>query len=188
MRGGRSTRHRSNASRNDRDASTGQIISLTTDFFGDDIFGGLKFRRELEQQAFSSVQAQGGTKQLPTQDVLSFLNNTNSTYTKSSSPSGATPIRMDKILPDSIYLRLVNAFENFDRKMKGFISPKAQLHGMETRTSCPVRVPRDKDSLESTSHEGLYPVGEGAGYAGGIVSAALDGLRCADAAAESIKG
>ena len=65
--------------------------------------------------------------------------------------------------------------------MKGFLSEEAQLHGIESRTSCPVRVTRDADSLQSVSHKGLYPTGEGAGYAGGITSAACDGVRVAEA-------
>ena len=100
---------------------------------------------------------------------------------RTSSPSGVVPIRLDRILPANIYMRLSEALEIFDRKMKGFISDKAQLHGMETRTSCPIRVPRFNESLQSVSHPGLFPIGEGAGYAGGITSAACDGVRAAEA-------
>ena len=75
---------------------------------------------------------------------------------------------------------MLEAFEKFDRNMKGFVSEEAQLYGVESRTSCPVRVTRDDVSLESTSHPGLYPAGEGAGYAGGITSAACDGIRIAE--------
>lgn len=71
--------------------------------------------------------------------------------------------------------------------MPGFISPHAQLLGVETRTSCPIRVVRNADTFQSVSHEGLYPAGEGAGYAGGITSAAVDGVRIADAIAITIE-
>jgi hypothetical protein len=175
----------SNYHRNSPLANAAIVVSVDHQkLFGDDIFGGMKFRRHLEHQAFLSVQKKGGTRQLPVQDVLSFMTATESKNTTTSSPSGAVPTRMDQLLPASIYLRLVEAFEDFDRKMKGFISPQAQLHGMETRTSCPIRIPRDPETLQSKSHRGLFPAGEGAGYAGGITSAACDGVRIADAISE----
>ena len=70
--------------------------------------------------------------------------------------------------------------------MKGFIHSKAMLHGIESRTSCPIRITRNPETLESTSHSGLYPTGEGAGYAGGITSAACDGIRVAEAIVEKV--
>jgi uncharacterized protein len=178
----------SNYNRNSPRANAAIVVSIDHEkMFGSDIFGGMKFRREIENRAFLSVQEKGGTKQLPVQDVLSFMTATDATNTSTSSPSGVVPTRMDQLLPASLYLRLVEAFEDFDRKMKGFISPKAQLHGMETRTSCPIRIPRDPETLQSKSHRGLYPSGEGAGYAGGITSAACDGVRIADAICEQFK-
>lgn len=175
----------SNYSRNSPYANSAIVISIDHDkLFGSDLFGGMKLRKEIEEKSYAAVIAAGGDKQLPSQDTLSFLNNTHSSYAQTSSPSGVVPVRLDKIFPEKMYLRLVTAFENFNYKMPGFISPKAQLHGVETRTSCPLRIPRDKNSLESISHEGLYPVGEGAGYAGGITSAACDGIRAAEAITE----
>ena len=76
--------------------------------------------------------------------------------------------------------KLIEGMHEFEKKMKGFIHPEAQLFGIESRTSCPLRVCRDDESLESTSHKGLYPAGEGAGYAGGITSAACDGVKIAE--------
>lgn len=171
----------SNYARNSPYANSAIVVSIDHEKqFGDDLFGGMKLREQLEKAAYQSILQGGGTKQLPSQDLQSFLNNTASSYTATSSPSGVIPIRMDQMLPSWLYLRLVSAFERFDSKMKGFISNKAQLHGVETRTSCPLRIPRDKDTLQSVSHQGLYPIGEGAGYAGGITSAACDGVRAAD--------
>jgi uncharacterized FAD-dependent dehydrogenase len=119
--------------------------------------------------------------------MIDFLTNQNhQKELKGSSPSGLQPVRLDQLFPDNIYLHLVEAFERFQKKMDGFIDSKANLYGVETRTSCPVRVCRDRDSLESTSHKGLYPCGEGAGFAGGITSAACDGVRVADSIAESL--
>jgi uncharacterized FAD-dependent dehydrogenase len=81
---------------------------------------------------------------------------------------------------------LRHSLEEFEKHMRGFITPEAQFHGIESRTSCPVRITRDPESLESISHSGLYPSGEGAGYAGGITSAACDGIRVAEAIAASL--
>ena len=83
-------------------------------------------------------------------------------------------------MPGWIRERLSESLEVFNQQMRGFIHPEAQFHGVETRTSCPVRVTRDAITLESLSHKGLYPCGEGAGYAGGITSAACDGINCAE--------
>lgn len=96
---------------------------------------------------------------------------------------GIHPARLDQLLPAPVARRLQKGFEEFGRKQRGFLTADATLIGCETRTSAPVRIPRDSDSLESLDIKGLYPCGEGAGYAGGIVSAAIDGERCADAAA-----
>jgi uncharacterized protein len=172
----------SNYNRGSPYANAAIVVSIDHQkLFGNDVFGGMKLRRQIETQSYQSVLENKGTKQLPSQDVMSFLAQTRSTLTQTSSPSGVVPIRLDRILPSSIYLRLAEALEVFDRKMKGFVSAQAQLHGVETRTSCPIRVPRFPDTLQSISHPGLYPIGEGAGYAGGITSAACDGVRTAEA-------
>lgn len=90
-------------------------------------------------------------------------------------------------LPAFIYRRLATGFKVFGARHKGFLSREATVIGVETRTSSPVRITRDGDTLQHITHSGLFPCGEGAGYAGGIVSAAIDGERCADAAAEWAK-
>ncbi len=172
----------SNYNRGSPYANAAIVVSIDHDkLFGSDVFGGMKLRRQIENEAFCKVQENKGTKQIPSQDVLSFLSQSKSKYTATSSPSGVVPIRLDQILPASIYLRLSEALEIFERKMRGFTAPGAQLHGVETRTSCPIRIPRFNETLQSVSHPGLYPIGEGAGYAGGITSAACDGVRAAEA-------
>lgn len=177
----------SNYKRNSPFANAAIVVSIDHQkSFGNDVFAGLKLRRELEQQAKSAVVAQGGTKQMPTQSLMGFLDLKNEPLLASSSPSGTAPVRLDKILPVDITKNLIRALERFNQSMPGFISPVAQLLGVETRTSCPIRVVRDNQSLQSLSHQGLYPAGEGAGYAGGITSAAVDGVKIADAIAVEI--
>ena len=89
---------------------------------------------------------------------------------------------MEDVLPDFIIDGLRQGFKNFGNKMKGYLTNDAQVVGVESRTSSPVRIPRNKETLEHPTLKGLFPSGEGAGYAGGIVSAAMDGERCAEAA------
>ena len=177
----------SNYNRNSPFANAAIVVSVDHDSrFGKDIFGGLEFRRQLEYEAFNRIAAQGGKRELPAQKLTDFIGKRGGQTLPSSSPSSVLPVRLDQILPPDISKRLINGLENFDRKMKGFLSDQAQLHGVESRTSCPVRVTRDGESLQSVSHKGLYPTGEGAGYAGGITSAACDGVRVAEAITREI--
>ncbi|MGZ3772165.1 MAG: NAD(P)/FAD-dependent oxidoreductase [Pseudobdellovibrionaceae bacterium] len=176
----------SNYHRNSPFANAAIVVSINHEQnFGSDVFGGMKLRRELETQAYQSVLRAGGSKELPAQNLLDFLYGTNSKtgprpLRPGSSPSGAVAVRLDEMLPQEMRHRLREGFENFQRNMKSFITEDAQVYGVESRTSCPVRVTRDNDSLQSISHAGLYPAGEGAGYAGGITSAACDGIRIAE--------
>ena len=92
----------------------------------------------------------------------------------------AVPHPLHRLLPPFVVEALRDGFRQFDSHMRGFISPDALLLAVESRTSSPVRVPRDKETLQHPQLQGLYPCGEGAGYAGGIVSSALDGIRCVE--------
>jgi uncharacterized FAD-dependent dehydrogenase len=185
----------SNYHRNSPFANAAVVVSIDFDArFGNasgvtnkqKLFSGLTFRKELEERAFQAVQSTGGTKELPVQNVLAFMKGKSSPAIKSSCPSGVVAIRLDEILPKDITEKLREGLAAFDQKMKGFLSPTGQLHGVETRTSCPIRVSRDATTLQSISHTGLYPAGEGAGYAGGITSAAVDGIRIAEAIASAM--
>jgi uncharacterized FAD-dependent dehydrogenase len=177
----------SNYHRNSPFANSAVVVSIDHDSrFGKDVFGGLKFRQSLERAAFDAVQRAGGTREIPVQNVVSFLEGTEGEALKSSSPSGVVHTRLDQLLPADITHRLRISLEKFNKNMRGFITREAQFHGVESRTSCPVRVTRDTETLQSVSHKGLYPTGEGAGYAGGITSAACDGIRVAEAIVASL--
>lgn len=177
----------SNYNRNSPFANAAIVVSINHEArFGNDLFGGLKFRRELEQAAYQAVKAAGGTKELPVQNLIAFLEGKDGPALKSSSPSGVVPTRLDLLLPRDLVDRLRVSVEKFNRQMRGFITAEAQLHGIESRTSCPVRITRNPETLQSISHAGLYPAGEGAGYAGGITSAACDGVRIAEAIAKEL--
>jgi uncharacterized FAD-dependent dehydrogenase len=94
---------------------------------------------------------------------------------------------MGQVFPDFLSKILRNGFTEFGKSMKGYLTNEAILHAPESRTSSPVRIPRDSETLEHLTIKGLYPCGEGAGYAGGIISAAIDGEKCALKIAESLK-
>ena len=178
----------SNFNRGSKFANAAIVVSIDhTRFQGDSAFAGLRFRKDIEQKAYQMVQHQGGEQKLPAQKLMDFLlNRTSKKDLSGSSPSGLQSSRLDQLFPDDLYLHLVSAFERFQSQMDGFIGGDAMLYGVESRTSCPVRIPRDKETLVSVSHDGLYPCGEGAGFAGGITSAACDGIRVADSIVESL--
>ena len=117
--------------------------------------------------------------------MVDFVNSRGSDSLPATSyPPGIHPARIDRLLPKGIARRLQEGFKDFDRKNRGFLTNDAILIGAETRTSSPVRIPRDHETLTHISVPGLYPCGEGAGYAGGIVSAAIDGDNVATAVAK----
>ena len=141
---------------------------------------GVAFQKELEVLA---AQTGGGKQVAPGQRVTDFLNNRMSAnLPETSYRPGIVPAPLQELLPEFIAKRMQQGLAQFGESKRGYITEEANLIGFETRTSSPVRIPRDKTTCEHLEVKGLFPCGEGAGYAGGIVSAALDGLRCAEAA------
>jgi hypothetical protein len=144
--------------------------------------GGIRFQQNIERAAY---EAGGGGLRAPATLMKDFLaGRGSSTVPKSSYKPGLTATRLDEVLDFSgvrISEMLRGGLTQFARRMPGFLSHAGVLLGVESRTSSPVRIPRRDDTLESPGVRGLYPSGEGAGYAGGIVSAALDGKRVAEA-------
>ena len=142
------------------------------------------------QQLFEELARQhSGDKQVaPAQRVSDFVYGRESrSLPKTSYIPGLTASRLDLWMPEEIGARLRSGIATFGKKMRGFVSDEAIVVGVESRTSTPVRIPRDPETLMHTQVDGLFPAGEGAGYAGGIVSAALDGERIADAVARYCK-
>ncbi|MFT6036413.1 MAG: putative FAD-dependent dehydrogenase, partial [Marivirga sp.] len=121
------------------------------------------------------------TQTAPAQRLVDFIQNKLSKDLPDTSyQPGLKSVNMQEVLPDYIAKRLKDAFISFGKKMNGYLTNEAQIVGVESRTSSPVRIPREKETLEHPSTKRLFPCGEGAGYAGGIVSAAMDGERCAE--------
>lgn len=144
------------------------------------VFSGLRFQQELEKMAF---EAGGKTQTAPAQRLADFANGKlSSTLPDCSYQPGIVSAPLHELLPKQIGSRLREGFMAFGKKMHGYFTNEAVVVGVESRTSSPIRIPRDKDTLEHPQIKGFYPCGEGAGYAGGIVSAAIDGEKCAEMA------
>jgi len=170
----------SNYARDERNANAALIAQVRQeDFGGEHPLAGVEFQRRLERAAFA---AGGGNYRAPAQRVGDFLQGKISQKWGDVIPSyaaGTTFADMHSILPMGVCDSLKAAIVDMDRRLKGFACPDAVLTGVESRTSSPVRIERGED-LQSVSVKRLFPCGEGAGYAGGITSAAADGIRVAD--------
>lgn len=167
--------------RNNPYANSGVVVTIEPaelkEYHQHGALAGLRFQQEVERTAWI---AGGKTQAVPAQRLVDFVENrTSSTIPKTSYIPGTTSAKLTDVLPRSISGRLQHGFKAFGQKMRGYYTNEAVLHGVESRTSSPVRIPRDKVTLQHPEIKGLYPCGEGAGYAGGIVSAAIDGERCA---------
>ena len=143
------------------------------------VLSGIAYQKALE---IATSQAGGGMQKAPAQRVVDFLaSRVSSTLPKTTYHPGITSWDLNALLPQSVCWRMREGLQFFNRKLRGFAGEEALLIGCETRTSSPVRIPREDTTLQHPDLTGLFPCGEGAGYAGGIVSAALDGRRCAEA-------
>ena len=167
--------------RNRVNSNAALLVSVTPeDFQSDSPLGGMYFQRELEAKAFALG---GDNYRAPVQRVSDFMRNQKSERIGEVTPSitpGFTLSDLNTILPGDVCHSMKQAITGMGRKLKGFDHPDAVLTGLETRSSSPVRILRDMETLESAGVHGLYPCGEGAGYAGGIISAAVDGIKCAE--------
>jgi len=174
-------------SRNERNANSGIVVGITPeDFPSDHPLAGIELQRQLESRAF---KLGGGNYDAPGQLVGDFLRNRPSTVLGSVQPSYTPGVHLTDLstaLPDYAIEAVREALPAFDKKIKGFAMNGAVLTGVETRTSSPVRIKRNRDDYQSINTKGFYPGGEGAGYAGGILSAAVDGIEIAEAVALSI--
>jgi uncharacterized protein len=174
-------------SRNERNANAGIVVGITPADYPGHPLAGVAFQRHFEELAFA---AGGGTYAAPAQRVGDFLARRGSTALGEVVPSYRPRVRpadLAACLPDFAVAAIREALPAFERQIKGFALADAVLTGVETRTSSPIRIRRD-ESFQSVNTRGLYPAGEGAGYAGGILSAGIDGIRIAEAVAASMVG
>ena len=143
---------------------------------------GLRFRQEVERAAWV---AGGATQVAPAQRLTDFVNGRlSSSLGKTSYIPGVASAPLHALLPELVSKSLREAFREFDKKMRGYLTAEAMLLATESRTSSPVRIPRNAQTMQHVQIADLYPCGEGAGYAGGITSSAIDGATCAERIAE----
>ena len=171
-------------SRNERNANSALVVGIDPeqDYPGNPL-AGIELQDQLEKQAFVLA---GESYDAPAQLVGDFLANKPSVALGSVEPSYKPGVKLGDLsqsLPDYAIAAIREAIPAFDKKIKGFAMHDAILTAVETRTSSPIRLKRDRESLQSINTQGLYPAGEGAGYAGGILSAAVDGIKIAEALA-----
>ncbi len=172
-------------SRNERNANAGIVVGITPADYPGGPLAGIELQRQLEARAF---ELGGGSYEAPAQLVGDFLAGRPSTRLGSVIPSYQPGVRLTDLagaLPDYAIAAIREALPAFDRQIRGFAMPDAVLTGVETRTSSPLRITRG-DDCQSVGLRGLYPAGEGAGYAGGILSAAIDGIRVAEAVTRAL--
>jgi uncharacterized FAD-dependent dehydrogenase len=170
--------------RNSIFANSGIVVSIGPDdwksYTNHKQLAAMVFQAEIETKA---CQMAGNTQKAPAQRLVDFVEQT---YSSSLNPTSYQPglesVMMNELLPQFITESLRNAFIDFGKKMKGFLTNEAQIIGVESRTSSPVRIPRNPETGEHVTLQNLFPCGEGAGYAGGIMSAAIDGQKCVELA------
>ena len=178
----------SHAARSGRFANSAMVVTVTPEDFAKEGFhggfAGVDFQRQCETRAF---ERGGGSFQAPSLRVTDYVaGRVSQDLPDTSYRRGLVTAPLDGIYPDYVDASLREALAVFDRKLPGFISSEAKLIGVETRTASPIRIQRDKETLQAIGIAGLYPVGEGMGYGGGIASAALDGIRSAEALLQAL--
>ncbi len=160
-------------------ANAALVTTLGPREFGPGVFDGVVLQERIEAAAFA---AGGADYTAPAQRAPDFLDRRSSRdLPRASYRFGTRPARIDQLVPPLVHAALVRALARFERQIPGFAGPEAILVGVETRSSAPVRMPRDPETLRARGFASLYPCGEGAGYAGGIMSAVIDGARAAQA-------
>ena len=160
-------------------ANSALLVQVTPSDWGAGVLGGIAFQRQLEERAFC---AGGGDYRAPVQSVGDFLAGRTGTRDFLVMPTYAPGVRaadLCGVLPEACTASLARALTFWEERVPGFGAADVPLTGVESRSSAPCRIVRDAATMESVSAAGLYPIGEGAGYAGGIMSAALDGLKAA---------
>lgn len=176
--------------RNNPYSNSGIVVTVEPselpNYTKDNPFVALDFQRSVERKCW---EAAGKSQKVPAQCLKDFVDRkVSKDFPRSSYVPGIVSVDLNTILPEFIASRLRKGFVDFDNKMKGFLTNDAVLHAPESRTSSPIQIPRDPISMQHPEVKGLYPCAEGAGYAGGIISAAIDGMKCVDAIIEEING
>ncbi|WP_378188228.1 NAD(P)/FAD-dependent oxidoreductase [Aquimarina sp. W85] len=170
-------------------SNSGIVVELRPEdfkeYFSHGPLAGMHFQKSIEQKAW---QLAGETQRVPAQRLVDMVHSkVSKDLPLTSYKPGLTSIEMGEVFPPFLHQILQQGFKAFDKSMRGYLTNDAVVHAPESRTSSPVRIPRDRISYEHVQIKGLYPSGEGAGYAGGIISAAIDGEKCVEACIRNLK-
>lgn len=180
--GGVVTNGMSYKARNGENANAAVLVTIDHTTYGDGVLAGVAFQREIEQKVFAMTNSY----KAPVESVSSYLYGEETGAVTPTYKPGTFEADLHTIYPEALDRALTEGLKDMGRRFPALLD-KAMLTAPETRSSSPVRITRDSASLESISHENLYPAGEGAGYAGGIVSSAMDGMRVAEKIIEKEK-
>ena len=173
-------------SRDGINSNAALLIPFDPKSIDDNPLTGIIYQDMLEKKAYELSGSTGLAPYMTYGDLKNGKSGTEASYVKPTYSPGAIPCDFRELLPEYMIDTLIEGIALMGKKIRGFDSDSAILTAVETRSSSPVRIPRDKDSFEHITVKGLYPAGEGAGYAGGIMSSAIDGIKCANRLAESM--
>jgi uncharacterized FAD-dependent dehydrogenase len=162
------------------------LVPIDSNDYGDGVLDGIKFQEELEHKAFTAGGKTGKAPAVRYGDLMENKITTEFGKVKPSFKPGVVCADLSKVFPPVILDTIKDGIKEMGKKIKGFDDPDAVITAIEARSSSPVRLLRDLETLQSTNVKGIYPCGEGAGYAGGIMSSAIDGIKCANKLAVSV--
>ena len=162
------------------------LVPVDSKDYGDGVLDGIKFQEELEHKAYLAGGSSGKAPSVRYGDLIENRTTGNFGKVKPSFMPGVTSSDLSDVFPEYILETIKDGVAQMGRKIRGFDDPDAVLTAVEARSSSPVRIVRDPETFQSTAVKGIYPCGEGAGYAGGIMSSAIDGIKCANKLAFSL--
>jgi hypothetical protein len=162
------------------------LVPVDSKDYGDGVLDGIKFQEELEHKAYLAGGSSGKAPSVRYGDLIENRTTSKFGKVKPSFMPGVTSSDLSEVFPEYILETIKDGVAQMGRKIRGFDDPDAVLTAVEARSSSPVRILRDPETFQSTAVKGIYPCGEGAGYAGGIMSSAIDGIKCANKLAFSL--
>ena len=172
--------------RNNTNSNSAILVPVDSNDYGDGILDGIKFQEDLEHKAFIAGGSTGKAPSVRYGDLIQNKKTTEFGKVKPSFMPGVTNADLKEVFPDEILETIKDGVEKMGKRIKGFDDPDSVLTAVEARSSSPVRIVRDPETLQSITVNGIFPCGEGAGYAGGIMSSAIDGIKCANKLAVSL--
>lgn len=173
--------------RDNENSNSAILVPVDSSDYGDGVLDGIRFQEELEHKAFAAGGSSGKAPAVRYGDLMNGRSTVSFGKVKPSYMPGVTPGDLSAVFPDEILETIKDGVSLMGRKIRGFDDPDSVLTAVEARSSSPVRIMRDPETLQSVTVKGIFPCGEGAGYAGGIMSSCIDGIKCANKLAFSLQ-